>query len=444
MELTAVLQQIDSLKKEAESLQPVKPDYSRVFWDKFQMEFNYNSNHIEGNTMTYGHTQLLLIFGKVTGDYDFREVEEMKAHNAALKKIIEDAADPDVAFTEKFIKDINSIILVEPYYRDAVDTAGAPSKKLITPGNYKELPNHVQLQNGEIFRFSAPEETRAHMGDLMEWYRKELETKELHPVQLAALFHYQFIRIHPFDDGNGRTVRLLMNYILMKHGYAPIVVESADKKNYLTALNKADTGDISAFVDYIASVSARWQEIYSKAMKGEKIEEPDDFEKEVEVLKRKITDHTKVTKKISTDIIDSLFTSCFKNLILKLINKLSPLDSLFYSKQINFGINQVYRVIVKSYQIEKVFQENKDKIINRGTIDFRYILQGLHSKNNGVIDVYTDLKIKLEDFTYWIENGQNKKILQEKRYTEIVDEEEIETIVSTLSKETLKQIKENT
>src|SRR4029077_16126119 len=106
----------------------------------------------------------------------------MKAHDVALKKVKEEASNPEFTFTEKFIKDINATILVEPYYRDAKDTLGNPSKKLITPGDYKELPNHVELQNGEIFYFSKPEESRAHMGDLMEWYRKESKSKELHPV----------------------------------------------------------------------------------------------------------------------------------------------------------------------------------------------------------------------------------------------------------------------
>src|SRR5205823_1964159 len=121
---------------------------------------------------------------------------------------------------------------------------GQPTRRLIKIGDYKEYPNHVRLQNGEIFEYALPAETSIQMGELIAWYRAEEENKKLHPVVLAAMLHYKFVRIHPFDDGNGRISRLLMNYVLLQHNLPPVIIKSADKKNYLFALNLGDTGNI--------------------------------------------------------------------------------------------------------------------------------------------------------------------------------------------------------
>ena len=78
------------------------------------------------------------------------------------------------------------------------------------------------------------------MADLIAWYNREEAAATLSPIQLSSLFHYRYIRIHPFEDGNGRMARLLVNYILCKHGYPMIVVKSTDKNQYLSALNQCD------------------------------------------------------------------------------------------------------------------------------------------------------------------------------------------------------------
>lgn len=334
MELTDILQQIDSLKQEAENLQPVKPELEKVFWDKFRLEFNYNSNHMEGNTLTYGHTQILLKSGDVVGKYNIRELQEMKAHDLALKIIRESADDPEFSLSQKFIREINGIILVEPYYNDAITQDGRHSQKLIIPGEYKKTPNSVRMQNGEMFNYPSPEETPALMGDLINWYEKETNAKELHPVQIAALFHYKIVRIHPFDDSNGRTSRLLMNYILLRNCYAPLVINSTDKKNYLIALNEADAGDIEAFVKYITSLQLHWQELFLKALRGESIEEVADLDKKIEILKKNLSDETSVELKKELGIIEKITTESFIPFLLYLEEKVSILDDFFFENKI--------------------------------------------------------------------------------------------------------------
>ncbi|MDE6396681.1 MAG: Fic family protein, partial [Muribaculaceae bacterium] len=101
-------------------------------------------------------------------------------------------------------------------------------------------PNSVITRYGDRFEYASPEETPALMADLVDWYNKAEQTGKLTPIELAAIFHYRYIRIHPFEDGNGRIARLMVNYILSRHGYPMIVVRSRKKNEYLEALHKTD------------------------------------------------------------------------------------------------------------------------------------------------------------------------------------------------------------
>ena len=282
---TQYIDKINSLKLELDTLGPIKEEFAKKLKKKFRLEFNYNSNHLEGNTLTYGQTELLLLFDKSSGDVPVSDLEEMKAHDSALRKIEELANDPDQPLTEKFIRELNKIILVKDFWKDAVDLNGNPTRKRIIIGEYKSMPNSVRLKNGEIHEYPSPEETPALMSDLIDWYRTGTET--IHPVQLAAEFHYRFVCIHPFDDGNGRVARLAMNYILLKSGYPPVIIKSDDKESYLIALQRADVGEKVAIIEYVERQSIWSLELSIKAAKEEDVEEYDDLAKEIEILKRK-------------------------------------------------------------------------------------------------------------------------------------------------------------
>lgn len=207
---------------------------------KFMLEFNYNSNHIEGNTLTYGQTELLLLFGKVIGDAKMRDLEEMKAHNVGLKIVMEEAENGDRPLTETFIRQIHKVLLREDYEVHRQLPNGVMSGYTIHAGCYKTRPNSVITRTGERFEYASPEETPALMTDLLTWFNEEVKKKVLSPIELATLFHYRYIRIHPFEDGNGRIARLMVNFILARYGFPMIVVPSKTKEDYLTALNRCE------------------------------------------------------------------------------------------------------------------------------------------------------------------------------------------------------------
>ena len=133
---------------------------------------------------------------------------------------------------------------------------GEPTRKWVEPGRYKSAANHVLTTTGEVFQFAAPEATPAAMSDFIVWLRSELETPTLPLAMLLARAHHEFIRIHPFDDGNGRVVRLLLNYVLLRAGLLPIVVKSRDRRGYLTAIALADAGDLMPLASYFEALIA--------------------------------------------------------------------------------------------------------------------------------------------------------------------------------------------
>jgi Fic family protein len=229
------------------------------------VDFNYNSNHLVGNTLTYGQTKLLLLFGDTIGNANIQDYEEMKAHNVGLELMKGEAKDRNRMLSEHFIRELNQTILVRDFYKTSRD---GDYRYKINVGVYKTRPNSVITSTGEIFDYALPEETPSLMGDLLEWYRNEEQRGKLKVEELAALFHYRYIRIHPFEDGNGRIARLLVNYIFLRHNYPMLVIRSDDRNNYLKVLRQCDllSGKITSdcahatlqqtkpLVDYISTI----------------------------------------------------------------------------------------------------------------------------------------------------------------------------------------------
>ena len=221
-------------------IQPLSENDRNRLSRRFTIDFNYNSNHIEGNTLTYGQTELLLLFGRVSGEADFHDYEGMKASNVGLKMMVTEATESQQPLTQNFIRTLHRTLLREDYtvYRNL--PGGMTTSYTVHAGQYKTRPNSVITRYGDRFEYASPEETPALMTDLVDWYNQAEKEGKLSPVELATLFHYRYIRIHPFEDGNGRIARMILNYILSRHGIPMIVVRSRLKHEYLEALHQAD------------------------------------------------------------------------------------------------------------------------------------------------------------------------------------------------------------
>ena len=234
---------MDKVKETIErwnALLPLTERERELLSRRFTIDFNYNSNHIEGNTLTYGQTEILLLFGKVVGEAEAKDVMEMTASNVGLRMMTEEAKLKDIPLTQNFIRTLHKTLLREDYTVHRNLPGGQTTSYTIHAEQYKTRPNSVITRYGDRFEYASPEETPALMADLVEWYNKAEQSGKFTPVELAALFHYRYIRIHPFEDGNGRMARLMANYILSRHDYPMIVVRSRKKNEYLEALHKTD------------------------------------------------------------------------------------------------------------------------------------------------------------------------------------------------------------
>ena len=151
-----------------QDLQPLSEKDKERLRRRFTVDFNYNSNHIEGNTLTYGQTEILLLFGKVIGEADVRDVQEMTASNVGLRMMTEEAVVKGMPLTQNFIRTLHKTILREDYtvYRNL--PGGIQTSYVIHAGQYKTRPNSVITRYGDRFEYASPEETPGLMGDLVD------------------------------------------------------------------------------------------------------------------------------------------------------------------------------------------------------------------------------------------------------------------------------------
>jgi len=328
-QLAELLQQIDTLRAEIESLRPIDREQEARVLQKFWLDWNYHSNAIEGNTLTYGETRAFLLHGLTAQGKPFRDYLDMKGHKDAIE-YLEELVRQQAPLSEVAIREMHRILLVEPYEMPAITADGFPSKRKIAVGQYKTAPNSVRTSTGRMHFYASPEETASLMGDLIQWYREQMEKKLAHPLMLATLFHFRFVNIHPFDDGNGRMARLLMNLILMQHGFVPVIVPTETKPAYIAALEEADEGSIEQFAEYIAHRLIYSLELFLRAAKGERIDELADLDKQLALLQKKILSEGKPEYSAKTTAShEALFRNFLKLFLTGLLNRLAQLELLF-------------------------------------------------------------------------------------------------------------------
>jgi len=346
---------------------------------KLRLEWNFHSNAIEGNRLNYGETVAFLMTGITAKGKSLKDHLDIRGHNEAilfLLSIVKDERD----FTESDIRALHEMILVEPYDSPARTAEGLPTKKRITLGEYKSSPNHVKTITGETHFYASPEETPAKMQDLMEWYKEANQNKEIHPLILAALFHYKFVAIHPFDDGNGRLSRILMNLILMRNGFPPVVIKLEDRQNYYALLSQADTGNYWPFIEYIGDYLATSLNLYLKAIEGGDIDEPEDIDKEIALFKLELRDKLDVKDKYSQNLVEELILNDFNILFEKILKKIDQFQEMFFRRSIMISIMK-----------ETSYSTNYEKT------NLKTFLQTL-TKQSTVIITSLSLQIQLMDF----------------------------------------------
>ena len=431
-----ILEKAEQLKAELDNLRPLDSEAEARIMQKFRLDWNYHSNNLEGNSLTYGETKALILFGITAQGKPLKDHFEITGHNEAINWILEIVKD-ETPLTEKFIRELHTLLLKESSYKEALTADGKPTRRLIEVGKYKTQPNHVVTVTGETFYFATPEETPARMHDLIEWFRKEKEKADVNPIILAALFHYRFIRIHPFDDGNGRVARILMNFILMQFGYPPAIIKTEDKENYYAVLRLADAGELEPFIEYIAENLIRSLEIMIRGAKGESIEEPDDLDKELALLERKLSTlggDLEISRSVE-NIVD-VFGLSIRPLLESVKEVCEKFDRFYASNRMKLHIDDRESDFLKFQSFGGVSNEIWVHQ-NTEVIAFEYLHNTL--KNIELKDInYVTLVTTIFDLTQYIikvflSDGHEETIIKEKNYLEFLTEVEIEEIVKLIA-----------
>lgn len=239
--------ELDEKKQKLDSKRPLPKETLKSLEENFKLEWTYNSNAIEGNTLTLKETKVVLE-GITIGGKTMREHLEAINHKEAIE-FLEELVQYNNELSEMDIKNIHAIVLkgidnenAGRYRTENVIISGAshiPPDAIIVPESMEKL----------IYRYD-------------EWKEK------YHPIIVAALLHAEFVKIHPFIDGNGRTARLLMNFEVMKNGYPPIIIKNEERHKYYDALDVgALTGDYTDFVKMVTKQAEEMIDLYLKIIK---------------------------------------------------------------------------------------------------------------------------------------------------------------------------------
>lgn len=415
------------LKKELDSLRPLNKDDEARIMQKFRLDWNYHSNNLEGNTLSYGETKALILFGITANGKPLKDHFEITGHDEAIKWIL-DIVKEERPITQNFIRELHQLILKESYKIKTKTPDGLASTKDIKVGEYKTTPNHVETITGEIFRFASPEETPAKMQDLIKWYRIAKEKTDVNPILLATEFHYRYIMIHPFDDGNGRTARILMNFILMQFGYPPVIIKTEDKQNYFAALRQADAGLLEAFVEYISKNLNQSLDLMIKGAKGESIEELNDLEKEIALLEQKLkTVGQKIEVTKTKESLLELYNKSIVPLAEMFFEKGKFFEKFYHTSEATFYTqtpDSVTQIIPPFTRTSKTMKSNANEIL------MNYTYGNFNYRGFETFSFSSKIILKFQLSKYIMVNSKDK-VIYEKPYNEQLTEKEIAHIVNT-------------
>lgn len=257
-EVDHLLVLIDDLKSRIDHKKILNPAHWIAIQEKLRVDWTYNSNAIEGSSLTKGETLFFLKEGLTVEGKPFKDFLDARNHAEAIDWLYE-VINHKRSITQGLIKEINALLLSGVRYTPALDQNGQKIRKPATPGKYKNLPNHVLKTDDSIHFYTDPIHVPAEMEILCQWINHNIENR--HPLIVGSIAHYNMVKIHPFDDGNGRGARILMNLILITKGYPVAIIKNKNRQKYLASLNQADTGDFYPFLKLTANALIETMEL---------------------------------------------------------------------------------------------------------------------------------------------------------------------------------------
>ena len=245
-----LLDQIHQKKEHLDKIRPLSDEQVKNLKKVYDIQLTYNSNAIEGSTLTYSETKLILNEGITIGGKSMNEHLETINHKEAIGFIEEIAKinTKEIKLTD--IKNIHHLIL------KGIDNKNA--------GAYRTRNVGVVKSDGDIHNFTEPLKIEEKMNEFIQWLYSQTEEDS---ILLAALVHLKFVSNHPFIDCNGRTARLLMNLVLLQNGYPQAIIKVSNRAEYIQAIEQyqqSNNHDYNDFYKVVLKSVNDSLELYSK------------------------------------------------------------------------------------------------------------------------------------------------------------------------------------
>lgn len=243
---SVIYQRIKKKKKELDSFRPLSPSLANRLHEQVLVNWTYNSNAIEGSSLTLRETQLVLEEGLTIGGKPLKDHLAAINHKEAID-YLEDVCAKKERISLSLVNQIHQLVL-----------------KKIDDQNAGKLRQVEVMITGSNYVPPDPSLVPKLMVEFDQWLRKKRKPEEI--IDFAAQAHFRLVDIHPYVDGNGRTARLLMSLVLMKEGYPPVVILKTDRKQYYRFLEQGHQGKIKPFVNFIGRQVERTLALWLEAV----------------------------------------------------------------------------------------------------------------------------------------------------------------------------------
>lgn len=432
--LSQRLQEIDARKAEWDGLQPVAADRLEKILRKIRLEWNYNSNAIEGNRITLGETRALITQNLTPSGKSFEEVRDIQGHDRAITHVYDWIARK-VTLSEAAIRELHTILLVEEHDVEAQTESGTKTKKRVHLGRYKDEPNGV-IVDGKPIMYSLPQEVPAQMHELLTWYREQA-SKGTHPLAVASVFHHRFTRIHPFDDGNGRMGRLLLNFILMEHGFVPLILLVSEREAYIAALRAGDANSetLTQLTLFIANAELAALDLHCCGARGENVEEITDLDKEVLMLKQQFKQGVEPMAKTREALTDCLQHSVFL-LVNRAMQKLGEFDELFSVAEISVNVDHAGSSS-KRDEVIPFIQRVLDQRQTINNMSLTFTWRNFKKAGLNIFNHQVELAFNFQELKWWVNSPRIQRLYQQQ-----LSEDDIRNIVDALRRDVLNNIQQ--
>lgn len=443
MTTNKIIEEIEALKQQIDSHGKFPEGVLKKINYKFRLDWNYYSNRMEGGTLTRDETRSVMVGNVSVEGKPLKDVLEMNGHDEVVRDILRMGTGKK-RLSEKRIKEVHRAIIKEE---------DDPEKKQEI-GTWKFRPNEIINYKGEKISFTQPEDVAEEMHKLLNRVNADLDAffkgakDAKHPLYIAADFHLDYVSIHPFFDGNGRTARIFTNLILISCGYPPIIIKDDEKESYYQTLAdiQAYDGNRDLFYRLMGKRLQNSLQLMLDAIEGKDIEEPDDIEKRLELLRQmteEVDDSSIQLKKEDADL-DKLIQKNVFPLMELIYKKFQRIESMFTENQFELIINAQRHIIRDVEKLEEVLYQG-DLNLTSDLSSLKAEIYHQYFKKAGVdaFHVSWELKIKFEKTRFELYLNRNAEALFKKLYHQIITEEERKNLAENYLKSALDQIDQN-